>query len=119
MPPEKADAAYLWDMLEAARAVVDFVAGMVYVDYVGDQKTRSAVEREVEIIGEAARNLSREFQEAHAEIPWKKIIAQRHVLAHEYGEIRQDIMWAVATVHIPELISSLEGLIPPPPMTGS
>ena len=119
MPPDKQDAAFLWDMLDAARTIVQFTAGLQYADYVADRKTQLAVEREVEIIGEAARKVSQGFQLAHAEIPWKKIIAQRHVLAHEYGEIRQDIMWVVVTVHVPELIRALERLIPPPPESRS
>jgi uncharacterized protein with HEPN domain len=45
----------------------------------------------------------------------RKVIAQRHVLAHEYGEIQDDIMWRVATVSVPELISLLEPLMPPLP----
>jgi uncharacterized protein with HEPN domain len=119
MPGEKEDAAYLWDMLDAARSVVEFAAGMRYAEYLGDRKTQVAVEREVEIIGEAARKVSREFQDAHGEIPWKKIVAQRHALAHEYGEIRQDIMWVVVTVHVPELIQAIERLIPPSPEPGN
>jgi uncharacterized protein with HEPN domain len=49
------------------------------------------------------------------EIPWQRIMAQRHVLVHEYGEIQHDLMWKVATVRIPVLIENLERLIPPVP----
>jgi uncharacterized protein with HEPN domain len=76
---------------------------------------RAAVERSIEIIGEAARRVSREFQEQHPDIPWQKIIAQRHVLAHEYGEIKHERMWRVATVHIPALILQLKTLVPDRP----
>jgi uncharacterized protein with HEPN domain len=115
MPPEKQDAAYLWDMLEAAREVVALVVGMRHAQYVSDRKTQLAVERAVEIIGEAARKISDGYKAAHGAIPWRKIIAQRHVLAHEYGEIKQDRMWVVATVNVPELIGQLEAMIPPLP----
>ena len=86
--------------------------------YAADRRTRRAVEREVEIIGEAARQVSDSFQEAHPEIPWRKIVAQRHKLAHEYGEIQDEILWRVATVHIPELTALLEPLLPPLPPDG-
>lgn len=115
MPHELEDASYLWDMLEAARSVVDMVAGMTFVQYQQDRKTRRAVEREVEIIGEAARKVSTLFQQLHPEIPWRKIIAQRHKLAHEYGEIQEEILWRVATVHVPELIGLLTPLASIPP----
>jgi uncharacterized protein with HEPN domain len=115
MRPENADNAYLWDMLDAARAVQQFVAGKSFHDYVNDRMMRGAVERHVEIIGEAANRISPAFREAHPEIPWQKIISQRHVLAHEYGEIKHELMWKVATVHVTDLIRDLEALIPPAP----
>jgi len=76
---------------------------------------QAAVERKIEIIGEAARNVSAAFQTQHEEIPWRGIIAQRNVLAHEYGEILIDRIWRVATEHVPDLIARLERLVPPPP----
>lgn len=79
---------------------------------------RSAVERQIEIIGEAARRVSKELPDAHPEILWRPIQAQRHVLAHEYGEIKHDRIWRVATIHIPELIIQLEPLVPTPQAAG-
>jgi len=115
MTTEKDDNAYLWDMLAAARAVHTFVQGRTVADYLADLMLRSAVERQIEIIGEAARHVSVEFQSAHAEIPWRPIQAQRHVLAHDYGEIKHERVWRVATADIPELIEKLEPLVPLPP----
>ncbi len=109
MSLDKDDRAYVWDMLTAAQAVVSFVDGRSLSDYSSDLMFRSAVERQVEIIGEAARRISREFQTAHPEIPW------RHVLAHDYGEIKHDRLWRVATGHLPELIVLLTPLGSSPP----
>lgn len=102
-------------MLTAAQAVRSFVAGRTYEQYVADLFFRSAVERQVEIIGEAARGMSDAFRAAHPEIPWRPIMAQRHRLAHEYGEIDDQLIWTVATVHVPILIGKIEPLLPPPP----
>jgi uncharacterized protein with HEPN domain len=115
MPSEKDDLAYLWDMLTAANAVGDFVRGRSIEDYLADLLLRSAVERQVEVIGEAARRVSKPFQEAHPEIPWRPIQAQRHVLAHDYGEIKHDRLWRVAVEHVPALITLLQPLVPLPP----
>ncbi|MBI2479151.1 MAG: DUF86 domain-containing protein [Planctomycetia bacterium] len=115
MSVPKDDRVYLWDMLTAARAVVDFTRGRSLAEYEADLLLRSAVERQIEIVGEAARRISKEFQEAHAEIPWRPIQAQRHVLAHDYGEIKHDRIWRVAETHVPELIVLLEPLVPAPP----
>lgn len=109
------DAAWLLDMLTAARAVQSFVAGRTFEQYQSDLLLRSAVERQVEIIGEAARGLSGTFKTAHPEIPWRPIMAQRHRLAHDYGEIDNALIWTVATVHVPKLIAQIHSLVPAPP----
>jgi uncharacterized protein with HEPN domain len=115
MQPEARDAAHLWDMLDAARTIRKITAGYTAHQYLQDRKAQLAVERLVEIIGEAANRVSKTLQQAHPEIPWRSIIAQRHVLAHEYGEIQQERMWTIATQHVPDLIALLEPLIPPLP----
>jgi len=76
---------------------------------------RGAVERHLEIIGEAANRVSLSFREAHPELPWQRIVAQRNVLAHEYGEIEHALVWRVATIRVPELIQQLQRLLPPLP----
>ena len=115
MSAEKDDNAYLWDMLTAAHAIETFVKDRTPADYLADLMLRSAVERQVEIIGEAARHISAAFQAAHPEVPWRPMQAHRHVLAHDYGEIRHERIWYVATIHIPALIQQLEPLLPAPP----
>ena len=115
MRPEDRDAGYVWDMLDAARTVHEFTAGVTLDDYLRDRKLQLAVERAVEIIGEAARLVSPAFKAQHPEIPWQQIISQRNVLAHDYGEISQDRIWRVATEQIPELIGRLDPLLPPAP----
>lgn len=115
MQAEERDAAYLWDMLQRACRIRDFVAGKTLDDYLGSQQLQDATERCVEVIGEAARNVSKSFRQGHPEIPWRAIVGQRHVLAHDYDDVRPEIIYRVATVHIPELIRQLEPLIPPLP----
>jgi uncharacterized protein with HEPN domain len=115
MPRDLANASYLRDMLIAARAVVEFTQHKTLSEYSDNLLLRSAVERQIEIIGEAARLVSSEFKDQHEDIPWDKITRQRHVLAHHYGEIDDERMWRVATIHIPHLITQLEPLVPPAP----
>jgi uncharacterized protein with HEPN domain len=115
MPPEDRDPALLWDMLETAREIRGFAGNVSLEDYRQNLVLRRAVERSIEIIGEAARGVSKTFKEAHPEIPWQPIMSQRHVLAHEYGEIDDERIWRVVSVHIPELIRLLEPLVPNPP----
>jgi uncharacterized protein with HEPN domain len=111
MRPDERDAAYLWDMLDAARSVKQMISGLSFIDYDNDRRTQLAIERALEIVGEAAGRVSKQFRDSHPEIPWRQIIGQRNVLAHEYGEIKQDRIWMVATENIPQLIDILEPLI--------
>ena len=113
MRPEDRDIAYLWDMRAAAREVTDFVRGVSESQYASNRMLQRAVERGVEIIGEAASHISETFRDAHPEIPWKSIIGQRNVLAHDYGEILVEKIHRVAVNRIPELLAQLEKLLPP------
>ena len=111
MRPEDKNPAYLWDMLDAARTILQFTSGLKMDPYLKDRKLQLAVERLIEILGEAANRVSKDFQQNHPEIPWRKIVGQRNVIAHEYGEIKQERIWAVVSSNIPGLIEKLEPLV--------
>jgi uncharacterized protein with HEPN domain len=115
MSPEERDPACLWDMLEAAKKVARFTKGVRRAEYLADAMMQDAVERNLGVIGEAARRLSQGFKEAHPEIPWRKIVALRNVLVHEYDEVDQGEIWGLVTRHVPALIEQLTALIPPLP----
>lgn len=76
--------------------------------FLDDRVTQLAVERAIEIIGEAARRVSEPFQSTHPEIPWRLIIGQRNILAHEYGHIDHALLFETATRDIPALLRELE-----------
>lgn len=119
MPLDVKDAARLWDMLDAARAAVEFTDGLRYEHFVADRKTRNAVERNLEIVGEAARCVSVSVRENCPDIPWKSMIGFRNVLAHEYGDIRYEIVWSVVQQKLPPLIRQLEAMnVHRPPAVG-
>jgi len=115
MQPDERDTAYLWDMLDYSRRAIELTERQSLPEYLNDRFQQMALERCVEIIGEAARRVSMEFREAHPEIPWRRIIAQRNVMAHEYDDILQELLWKTATEDVPALIELLAPLIPTPP----
>ena len=108
MLPDQRDSAYLWDMLDAAGMIEQLSSGLDFSEYSKDRRTQLAVERSLEIIGEAAGRISASFQNSHPEIPWRQIIGQRNVLIHEYGEIKQERIWKVVRENIPQLIELLK-----------
>jgi uncharacterized protein with HEPN domain len=105
----------IFGICSTLRSVLRFVGDTTFEEYLGNEVLQAAVERRIEIIGEAARRISDELKTLHPEIPWRGIIAQRHVLAHEYGEIDQRIIWNVIKESIPELITMLRPILPPAP----
>lgn len=113
MQPEQRDAAYLWDMHQAAREVIDMTAGTTLAGFLANRVLMRATERSVEIIGEAAKRVSEDFRTAHPEISWRQIIGQRNILAHEYGQIDHELLYRTATEDIPTLADQLESLLPP------
>ncbi len=107
------DDAYLLDMLLAARKVKEFTSGMTWKAFEDDDLTQNAVMRQIQIIGEAARKVSLDYQKEHAEIPWQTIIGMRNRLVHEYFHIIPRRVWDVVEKDIPELIQLIEPLVPP------
>lgn len=113
MQPEERDPAYLWDMLQAAREVEAMIEDRELATFLADRVLLRAIERGVEIIGEAARRVSAPYMAAHPEIPWRQIIGQRNILAHEYGQIDHALLYKTAVEDIPALITQLQVLLPP------
>ena len=110
MQPDRQDMARLWDMLDAARVAMQFTRDRRFEDFLEDRMLRNAVERNLEIIGEAARCVSQALRDSLPDIPWRAIIALRNVLTHEYGEIRYERLWLLCTQQLVVLIQQLEDL---------
>src|SRR5687767_9221679 len=107
MRHDKADPALLHDMSDAAEAVVRFMSGKTREEYGREEILRAAVERKIEVIGEAARRLSDHLRQSNPHVPWAKIMGTRHVLAHDYDRVDDEIVWRIATVYVPELLSQI------------
>lgn len=80
-PEGSPDDALLWDMLDAARSILQFTEGLELADYSADLLVRRATERSLQILGEAARRISEGLKSANPEIPWRAIVGQRNVIS--------------------------------------
>jgi uncharacterized protein with HEPN domain len=110
-PEDERDAGYLWDMREAARDCIDFVKDASYEQFSENKMMHSAVERRLEILGEAASRVSDSFQSNHPGIPWREIKGLRVVLAHRYDDLDLEQLWRAATIHSLELVPKLNVLL--------
>ena len=103
---------YLWDALKAAEAVQTFLRGRTYEAFVENDLLRSAVERQLEIIGEALSQLAKvDPQIADNVAELRRIIAFRNILVHGYAAIDYDTVWRLIEDKLPELQSNLTMLL--------
>jgi uncharacterized protein with HEPN domain len=107
------DLVYAGQMLDMARKARQLVEGKNRSDYDADETLRLALTHLVQVIGEAARHASSEFQTAHAEIPWPVIIGMRHKVVHDYMDVDEDVVWQTVLQDLPDLIRLLEDIVPP------
>lgn len=108
-PPE--DEVLLRDMLDHARRAVGAVARKERSDLESDYVLAAALERFIEVIGEAATKLSDGTKASAPQIPWREIIGMRNRLVHGYASVDHDIVWDVVSGDLKEVIRSLEGLL--------
>lgn len=93
----------LEDIAEAADAVTEFTSGLTKDDLAADRKTRDAVIRNLEVIGEAVKKLPEDRRAAHPDVEWKRIAGLRDILIHDYFGIDLDIVWDVVQCKLPRL----------------
>lgn len=97
---------YLGHIVEAIDNINEYTAGMDSAAYLADKKTRDAVVRNFEIIGEACNNITKYhavFAKNHPEIPWNFAYEMRNALAHGYFRIDQGIVWQTVQIDLPAL----------------
>lgn len=100
---ERGDIEFLKDISEAIKRIDDYTKNMGYEDFLEDIKTQDAVVRNIEIIGEAAKNISLDFKYQHDDIEWRKIAGMRDKIIHFYFGVNLDIVWDVIQTKLPNL----------------
>jgi uncharacterized protein with HEPN domain len=109
----RSDAALVLDILLAARKIQRYTAGMDEDTFGENDLVQSAVIREFQVIGEAARLISDTMRHTHPEVPWHSIAGMRNRLIHEYFDIRLDVVWDTIQDNLAPLIAQLETIVPP------
>ena len=111
----------LRDILEASRLIASYVRDTLEADFRTNTQKQDAVIRRIEVIGEAAVHLSEETRRAIPELPFRKMRGMRNIVAHDYANVDLNIVWQVATIHVPEVSAVVEKFFsaqkqyPPPP----
>jgi uncharacterized protein with HEPN domain len=111
MKPEDRDLALLWDMRKFALKAQEVVKRISFERLDRDSIRKLALERALEVMGEAARRVSGEFKEQHPQIDWRDIVGQRNVLAHDYGKINHRRLYDSTRRIVPLLLAELDRIL--------
>lgn len=111
MRPEDDDAARVWDIVMYARRLIEMTTERTYDDFVGDDQLRLASERCVEIIGEAARQISDDRRSQFPDVPWPQIVGLRNIIVHGYAQLDHNKLWNAIQNDVPKLLERLSPLL--------
>lgn len=98
-------------ILSAIERILRYTDGKSYEELVANDMMYYAVVKNIEIIGEAANMLTKEFTSAHQEVPWKQVKGMRNYIVHEYFQIDDVVVWDVVTNNLPLLRQQIGSLL--------
>jgi len=99
------------EMLEAVKKIERYTQNLTRESFKKNELVIDAVLRNLEIMGEAAKNVPVEVREQHPEIPWKRIIGLRNIVIHRYFGIDINIIWEIVTRNLPQTKPALVRLL--------
>ncbi|MEK6928438.1 MAG: DUF86 domain-containing protein [Nanoarchaeota archaeon] len=105
------DVPYIQHMLEAIEDIEESIGDLSKEEFVANKDARDANIRRLEIIGEAVKNLSKEFREKNSEIEWNKIAGTRDKVIHNYFGVNLAIVWEIIKKDLPELKKKLKKIV--------
>ncbi len=102
---------YIEDIINSIKKIKRYTAGMSFGDFIRDEKTIDAVIRNLEVVGEAAKNVPEEIRQKYPQIPWKEVAGMRDRLIHAYFGVDLEIVWQTIVSDLPKLESELVKII--------
>ena len=108
---ERTDKEFLIDIKKATTKILTYSENLDFEQFIKDFKTQDAIVRNIEIIGEAVKNLSEDFRYLNPNVPWKNIAGMRDKLIHHYFGVNIDIVWDVVKIELPKLQKQIEEIL--------
>lgn len=104
------DLLHLQHMLDAGEAIIEYTVDG-HDAFMEDRRTRDAVVRNLEIIGEAAKRLSQALRDREQQIPWRKIAGLRDIVAHQYDYVDYQEVWNVVEDDLPGFLEEIRRML--------
>ena len=99
----KEDIIFIKHVLDSIEAIEDFSKNMDRKELSSNRMKQSAIVREIEVIGEAVKNMSNRLKEKYPSVPWKDIVGTRDKMIHHYFGVDLDIIWNIVKTDLPDL----------------
>jgi len=106
----KDDQAYIEHILQSIFRIETYIAGKDYKYFSNDFLTQDGVVRQLEIIGEATKKISKDLRNKNPQVPWSDMAGMRDILIHDYLDVDIDVVWKTVSESIPELKELLSNL---------
>ncbi|MDY9924864.1 DUF86 domain-containing protein [Methanosarcina sp.] len=100
---KKSDVVYLSHILNSIERIEEYTESMEKDDFLSSNLVQDGTIRQIEIIGEATKNLSKDFREKYPQVPWSDIAGMRDRLIHHYFGVNLNDVWYTVKVDIPTL----------------
>ena len=110
MLPDR-DRLFIGQMVEAATAALDFTEGLSRETVSSDRLVGFAVVRAIQLVGQAARNVSDEVRAANPDVPWRQMIGMRKVVVHDYADVDMILVWKTVREDFPGLVDRLKAIL--------
>ncbi|MEW6686008.1 MAG: DUF86 domain-containing protein [Candidatus Edwardsbacteria bacterium] len=108
---KRGDEEFLRDIIESINRINNYIREMRYEEFLQDIKTQDAIVRNIQIIGEAIKNLSSDFRDKYKDIDWKNTARIRDKIVHHYFGIKWEVVWGVSNNNLPELKEKIEKIL--------
>jgi uncharacterized protein with HEPN domain len=102
---------FIADIKDSATKIIDYAKGKSYKEFTKDRMLTDAIIRNLEIIGEAVKNIPYKVRKKYYPIEWKKIAGLRDILIHGYFGIDYEILWDIVQNKIPDLLTKIKEIL--------
>jgi len=108
---DRTDLQFLHDIKEAINRIKSYTKELAYKDFLKDHKTQDAVVRNIEIIGEATKIISKKLKRKYPDIPWKEMAGTRDKVIHFYFGVNYDVVWSISKDELPAVFKQVNNMI--------